>query len=74
MYTKGAPQSAIDELNGKVFQKLVERESLEEYANNFSIISNKMIGGKPLIHVLSDSNPGNGFEPVKPNLGRCLLF
>lgn len=65
---QGAPQSAIDELNGKVFQKLVERESLEEYANNFSIISNKMIGGKPLIHVLNDSNPGNGFEPVKPNL------
>ena len=65
---QGAPQNAIDELNGKVFQKLVERERLDEYANSFSIISNKMVGGKPLIHVLSDSNPGNGFEPVRPNL------
>ena len=31
-------------------------------------ISNKMVGGQPLIHIHSDSNPQNGFEQVKPNL------
>jgi ABC-type multidrug transport system ATPase subunit len=64
----GAPQTAINELEGKVYQKVVEREELEQYASNYSVISNKMVGGKPFIHVFSDTNPQNGFELVKPNL------
>jgi ABC-type multidrug transport system ATPase subunit len=64
----GTPQNAIDELNGKVFQKIVAREELQDYANNFSIISNKMVGGQPLIHIFSESTPEKGFEQVKPNL------
>ena len=27
-----------------------------------------MVAGKPLIHVLNDSNPGAGFESIAPNL------
>ena len=65
---QGSPQSAIAELNGRVYRKLVDREELETYANNYAIISNKMSGGQPLIHVLSESNPENGFELVTPNL------
>jgi len=65
---KGAPQTAIEDLSGKVYQKIVQREELDEYAKEYSIISNKMVGGKPLIHVFSDANPGDGFEPVQPNL------
>lgn len=65
---QGAPQNAIDELQGKVYQRIVSREELQNYASEYSIISNKMVGGQPLIHVFSDTEPGNGFEPVKPNL------
>ena len=64
----GAPQTAIDELSGKVYQKVVEREELDQYASNYSIISNKMVGGKPFIHIYSDTHPQEGFEPVNPNL------
>lgn len=65
---QGDPQNAIDELNGKVYQRIVMREELEVFATNYAIISNKMVGGQPLIHVFSDTNPENGFELVKPNL------
>lgn len=64
----GTPQKAIDDLNGMVYQKIVGREELDEYASNYSIISNKMVGGQPLIHIYSDKNPEQGFEIVKPNL------
>jgi ABC-2 type transport system ATP-binding protein len=64
----GAPQAAIDELKGMVYQKIVSREELDNYAKNFSVISNKMVGGLPLIHVLSNTNPGDGFQQVEPNL------
>lgn len=65
---QGAPQNAIDELQGRVYQRIVGREELQDYASEYSIISNKMVGGQPLIHIFSDTDPGNGFEPVKPNL------
>jgi ABC-2 type transport system ATP-binding protein len=65
---QGTPQNAIDALEGKVFRRIVAREELETYANNYAIISNKMVGGQPLIHVFSETNPENGFELVKPNL------
>ncbi len=64
----GAPDTAINELQDKVYQKIIELQELEEYASRYSIISNKMVGGKPLIHISSDANPGDGFEKVKPNL------
>lgn len=65
---QGTPQKALDELDGNVFQKMIPREDLEGYAAQYAIISNKMVGGQPLIHVLSETNPGNGFEPVYPSL------
>lgn len=64
----GSPQTAVDELRSKVFQKIVSREELQNYANVYKIISNKMVGGKPVIHVFSDEHPQNGFEQVTPNL------
>ncbi len=64
----GAPDSAIDELKGKVYQKIISFEELNQYANEYRIISNKMVGGKPLIHIYSDTIPNNGFEEVRPNL------
>ena len=64
----GSPQDAIGQLEGQVYQKMVSREELAGYANTYSIISNKMVGGQPLIHVLSDRHPENGFESVKPDL------
>lgn len=65
---QGAPQESLDELKGLVYQKSVSRDALEEYAANYSIISNKMVAGQPVIHILSETDPGNGFEQVRPNL------
>ena len=64
----GTPDEAVNTLQGKVYQKIVSRETLNAYAGQYRIISNKMVGGKPLIHIYSDTNPKNDFEEVKPNL------
>jgi len=64
----GEPQSAMDDLKGKVYQKIVTREELKQYAEEYKVISNKMVAGQPHIHVYSDHHPENGFEQVPPNL------
>ncbi len=65
---KGSPTAALDQLAGKVWRKTIERNEKTEYQAHFTVISDKMVGGRPQIHVLSDQQPAEGFTAVAPNL------
>ena len=65
---QGTPKAAMDDLIGNVYQKKIELQELEKYSQEFHLISNKMVGGKPLIHILSNTHPQHGFQQVAPNL------
>lgn len=65
---KGSPFSVLEDLKGMVWEKAIERSELEAHQAEFNIISNKMVAGKPIIHVLGESNPGEGFTEVPPSL------
>lgn len=65
---KGTPADALTSLEGKVWRKTIERSEKATYAAQYTIISDKMVGGRPQIHVLSDTRPGEGFVEVAPNL------
>lgn len=64
----GSPLTVLDDLAGQVWRKQIERSELESYQKTYAVISDKMVAGKPQIHVLSDDNPGEGFESVAPSL------
>ncbi len=64
----GSPLTVLDDLAGQVWQKQIERNELEAYNENYMVISNKMVAGKPQIHILSNDDPGDGFMAVAPNL------
>ncbi|MEH0154175.1 ABC transporter ATP-binding protein [Limibacter armeniacum] len=65
---KGNPLEAIDSISGKVWRKRVEKSEIYEYKSNYNVISDRMIAGKPEIHVYADSLPGEGFEAVEATL------
>ena len=65
---KGDPTAALDKLEGKIWRKTISRSEKEMYREKFQVISDKMVAGKPQIHVLSDTDPGDGFRAVEPNL------
>lgn len=65
---QGSPSSVLEELAGQVWQKSIERSELSTYKQSHTVISDKMVAGKPLIHVLSHTDPGDGFASVAPNL------
>lgn len=64
----GQPQNAMDEIKGMVWQKIIEREERDEHFKNYQVISEKMIAGKPLIHIYQAENPANGFTQIPPDL------
>lgn len=65
---QGNPLEAIDSLRGKVWKKIIDKAALSDYKNNFNVVSEKLIAGKPIIHILSEANPSDGFESVTPDL------
>jgi ABC-2 type transport system ATP-binding protein len=64
----GAPDRAVQTLEGKVWRKSIERGQVKDYSSRMSIISNKLVAGRPQIHVFADAAPGDGFIPVIPDL------
>ena len=64
----GSPTDALQSLKGKVWEKQITRAELENYRNTFNVISDKMVAGSPIIHVLNDHSPGSEFNSVAPNL------
>ncbi|MFM8850243.1 MAG: ABC transporter ATP-binding protein [Cytophagales bacterium] len=65
---KGSPMDAIAEVEGKVWTKSIAKAELEDYRKNFKIISERLIGGRPVISVLSDDQPSEGFTRVAADL------
>jgi len=64
----GSPQAAVKGLDGKIWAKSISKADLPTYQQTHTVISNKLVAGKPLIHVLSDGEPGEGFERGVPDL------
>ncbi|MCF2875796.1 MULTISPECIES: ABC transporter ATP-binding protein [unclassified Tenacibaculum] len=65
---KGNPVQIIDSLKGRVYEKTIQKEELKSYKQAYHVISEKLFLGKPIINILSESNPNNGFTPVKASL------
>lgn len=67
VYT-GRPADAIDSLEGQVWERSVDKQNLAELEQQHHILSTKLVAGRPLIHVLSEGNPGPEFHPIQPEL------
>ena len=66
----GTPDDALHAIEGKIWKKTVAKTEIDAYQNRFgsAIISSKLIGGKPILHVYSNESPEDGFVPVLPDL------
>jgi len=64
----GTPSDGEKSLSGKVWQKSVSKAELGEVQKQYRVISTKLVAGRPLVHILNDENPGNGFSPVDADL------
>ncbi|MFT5640871.1 MAG: ABC-2 type transport system ATP-binding protein [Cyclobacteriaceae bacterium] len=65
---KGNPLETIKSIESKIWRKTIEKDALEEYKTNFTVISERLIAGQPDIHVLSDTQPDNSFESIPADL------
>lgn len=63
----GNTDDALLEVKGKVWEKKVTKQELSKYQDEYKVISNKLVGGQPLIHVFSEDSL-DGFTKAEENL------
>jgi ABC-2 type transport system ATP-binding protein len=64
---KGKPNDFVAELNGKIWQKEIQKEQLEVYKANHNVIASHYIAGNLNIQVFSDEFLSD-FEAINPSL------
>ncbi len=64
----GSPQEVLAQIAGTVWEKAIDKQELAGYQSRYEVISSRLFAGRPLIHVVSATPPGDGFTPVSPDL------
>lgn len=64
----GGPDTAIAEIENKIFSKAIDKSELLGYLESYNVISTQLKAGRLYIRVLQESHPGNGFLPAAANL------
>ena len=65
---EGAPLELIRSTRGRIWMKAIERGEIERFREKYELISTRLFAGRTVIHILSDSDPGDGFESVEGGL------
>ena len=64
----GQPADAIAALAGQVWRRRIDKGALAEYQARYQVLSSRLVGGQPMIHVYAESDPGDGFERIDAGL------
>jgi len=62
------PLRAVAELRGRIWRRVISKEELPAVAREHAVISTKLLAGRTVVRVYSDTSPGGDFEVVEPDL------
>ena len=65
---EGAPAALVTQLAGRIWKKVIDKAELEDAKARHQVISTRLLGGRTVIHVLADQDPGDGFGRVEGGL------
>jgi ABC-2 type transport system ATP-binding protein len=63
----GNTDDALHLIKGKVWEKSITKSELNDFNSRYKIISNKLVGGMPLVHAFADEQL-EGFNAAEENL------
>lgn len=65
---EGNPAELVNEVQGKIWEKSIEKSELESYQAKHKVISTQLKAGKTEIHVWAESQPDESFAEAKATL------
>ena len=70
---EGAPIELMHTLQGRVWTRTIDKAELPAFNKAHNVISTRLFAGRTVVHVLSDTHPGDGFEPAPGGLEDVYL-
>ena len=64
----GEPRAAIEAMQSRIWRKQISKAELAHYQQQYKVLSTRLVGGQPVIHVYSDTPLDGGFIAVEPDL------
>jgi len=64
----GDPSRVLEDVRGRIWRRSVAKPDLPAMQQRFDVISTRLVAGMPVVHVYSETDPGEGFMPVEPDL------
>lgn len=64
----GKPSQTIENMKGKIWMKMIDKEQLAEHKSIYKVISTKVVEGKIQVHVFSENQPDTAFLPMHADL------
>ena len=64
----GRPEEGTRALEGRIWKKSISKAEIGQHEQQYRVISTKLIGGRPLIHIYHQDDPGDGFVSTVPDL------
>ncbi|OYX06212.1 MAG: multidrug ABC transporter ATP-binding protein [Caulobacter vibrioides] len=65
---EGAPADLVAQLKGRIWKKIIDKAELEAAKAQYKVISTRLLAGRTVIHIESETDPGAGFTPVEGGL------
>ena len=65
---EAVPLQAVDNLEGRIWRRVVAKDELPELEREHAVISTKLLAGQTVVHLYAEEPPGEGFESVEPDL------
>jgi ABC-2 type transport system ATP-binding protein len=62
------PLRAVGELRGRIWRRVISKQELAALEQEHAVISTKLLGGRTVVHIYSDTSPGPGFDTAEPDL------
>ena len=65
---EGAPQELVAAMRDRIWEKTIDRAAFDTHAATHRVISTRLFAGRTIIHVASETPPGDGFQPAMGSL------
>jgi len=62
------PLRAVDVLRGRIWRRVISKNEFAALEERHAVISTKLLAGRTVARIFSDTNPGSGFESAEPDL------
>ncbi len=65
---RGNPEELLNSFRDRIWSKRVPKDEVARYQAEYKLVLSKLSGGKMVIHIFSETDPGNGFTSEKATL------